>query len=406
MSSASKRTDKGKKRATSAELDNDRLLEKLEADQAKLEAEKALIAQRIAELKAARAYVDGGNDDDADNGGDEDDGEDEREERREEGMSAGTGRSGTGRPGTGEKRRAPERSESPAVKRSRKENPWEATPFVRCDECRKHSASCTAQPGKALAGYACGRCHFKKVRCSFRDPETGPRSRPNKRKDPKTSRSAGSEADLADLVRTPIQAYFHGGVIDDLLMRVGTMEMKIAQLELGQRAAGLQQIKAEPEPEPGLIPVLVQVSRRDRDREPGPSRIVEEDVEMGEPEGEPEPETTPEVEQPENESRVEGPVGGEERPVSVGVPAIVPEEIEEQRDVPVDAPVEPQTTAPVDVPEPEATAGPAVEPEVKQEPEEGRVPRKEPVKIMVDIRREVVKGKEVEVIELMDSDEE
>ncbi|KAJ7209473.1 hypothetical protein GGX14DRAFT_394998 [Mycena pura] len=120
MSSASKKTDKGKKRATSAELDNNRLLEKLEA-------EKALIAQRIAELKAARAYVDGGNDDDADNGGDEDDGEDEREEHREAGISAGTGRSGTGRPGTGEKRRAPERSESPAVKRSWKENPWEVT---------------------------------------------------------------------------------------------------------------------------------------------------------------------------------------------------------------------------------------------------------------------------------------
>ncbi|KAJ7219534.1 hypothetical protein GGX14DRAFT_560614 [Mycena pura] len=345
MSSSSKKTDKGKKHATSAELENDRLLEKLEADQAKLEAEKVLIAQCIAELKAARAYADGGDDD---NANDEDNGEDEREERHEEGMSAGTGRSGTGRPGTGEKQRAPERSESPAVKRSRKENPWEAT-------------------------------------------QTGLRPHQNKHKDPKTPMSAGSEVDLADLVHTPIQAYFHGGIVDDLMMRVGAMEVKVAQLELGQRAAGLQQIKAEPEPESetGLIPVL--------------------DVEMGEPEGEPEPEKTPEVGQPENESRVEGPVGGEERSVSVGEPAIVPEEIEEeeeQRDVPVDAPVEPQTTAPVDIPEPETTAGPAVEPEVKQEPEEGRVPRRKPVKIMMDIRREVVKGKEVEVIELMDSDEE
>ncbi|KAJ7190170.1 hypothetical protein GGX14DRAFT_580056 [Mycena pura] len=283
MSSANKKTDKGKKRTMSAELVNDRLLEELEAEKA-----------RIAELKAARAYAD----------------EDEQEERREEGMSAGTGRTGTG-----EKRRAPERSESPGRKQSRKENPWEATLFISCDECHLRRVTCSAQPGKATIGHTCARCHAKKVRCSFRDPETGLRPRQNKHKD-KVSASAGSEADLADLVRTPIQAYFHGGIIDDLMMRMGTMEFKVVQLELGQRAAGLQQIKAESEPEsePGLIPVLVQG----------------EDVEMGEPEEEPEPESIPEVGQPERESRVEEPVGGEERPEDEGEPAIVPETMEEE----------------------------------------------------------------------------
>ncbi|KAJ7198712.1 hypothetical protein GGX14DRAFT_573151 [Mycena pura] len=177
----------------------------------------------------------------------------------------------------------------------------------------------------------------KKVRCSFRDPETGLRTRVNKRKDNKVSASAGSEVDLGDLVRTPLQVYFHGDIVNDLLMRMWKMEFKVAQLELGQKAAGLLQIKG--------------LSSR-----PGPSRIVKgEDVEMGEPEGELEPERILEVGQPENESRVEAPVGGEERPVGEGEPAIVPEEIEEevQCDVPMDAPVEPQATTPVDVPEPD-----------------------------------------------------
>ncbi|KAJ7221333.1 hypothetical protein GGX14DRAFT_558830 [Mycena pura] len=326
MSSANKKNDKGKKRAT-------------------------------------------GDGDEGHDGGDEEDDEDEREERRDKEASPG------------------EEPES-----GRKENPWESTSFVPCSKCHKHSAPCLAQLGKASAGHACARCNAKKVHCSFRDPETGLRPCQNRRKD-MASASAGLEADLADSVRTPLQAYLHSSIVDDLLMRVGMMEFKVVQLELGQQAAGLQQIKAEPESEPGLIPVLVQV----------------EDVEMGEPEGEPEPEKTPEVGQSEEESRVEGPVGGEERLVGEGELAIVPEEIEEEEEqcnVPVDAPVEPQVPAPVDVPEPETTAGPAEGLEVKQKPEEGRVPRREPVKIMVDIRREVVKGKEVKVIELMHSDEE
>ncbi|KAJ7220151.1 hypothetical protein GGX14DRAFT_559960 [Mycena pura] len=380
MLSASKKINKGKKRATLAELANDRLLEELEAQK-----------EHIAELKATRVYTDGGNSD-KENGGNEEDDEDEREERQDEGASAEAS--------PGEEPKSGQKAE------------LERKPLGLSFLAPSAASTppCLAQPGKASAGHVCARCNRKKVRCSFRDLETGLRSRPNRRKDP-TGVLAGSEADLADLVCTPLQAYLHGSIVDDLLMCMGTVEIKVAQLELGQQAAGLQQIKAEPEPEsePGLIPVLVQVSCRDRNREPGPSWIDgAEDVEMGKPGGEPEPEGIPEVRQPEDESRVEGPIGGEERLESEGEPAIVPEEIEaeEQCDVPVDAPVEPQVTAPVDVPEPETTAGPAEAPEVKQEPEESQVPRREPVKIMVDICREVVKGKEVEVIELMDTDEE
>ncbi|KAJ7201555.1 hypothetical protein GGX14DRAFT_399900 [Mycena pura] len=85
---ASKKTNKGKKHTTSAKLVNDHLLKELEA-------QKACIAQHIAELKATRAYANSSNNDDENNendGGDEDSDEDKREERGETSTSAGTGR--------------------------------------------------------------------------------------------------------------------------------------------------------------------------------------------------------------------------------------------------------------------------------------------------------------------------